>query len=250
MTGATTTLTRERADLLESLAAAPVLPAVHRPRADRRAGAAAADRQRAEPRRADQARRGHRGGLGAVRRGRGRGDEPQLGPRRVDPALAPEPGETLAGVLADYEEVARRTDELVAAARPGRRPRAAGGTVVRAGRPLVGPAGVPAHHRGDRPARRPRRHPAGVDRRPEDDGLTRGDRDRLLHGPARLLQLPPAAFLGRPARLLAAVGRLLALPPALGRVATPWPGSLGRLLRARWRHQPQHRPAPVVPRPL
>src|SRR3712207_8580203 len=44
---------------------------------------------------------------------------------------------------------------------------AAGGAVVQAGRAVVGPAGVPAHRRRDRPARRPRRHPAGVDRRPD-----------------------------------------------------------------------------------
>ena len=86
-------------------------------------------------------------------------------------------GETLAGVLADYEAVAAHTDELVATiARPGRRPRAARGTLVRAERPLVGPPGVPAHHRRDLAARRARRHPAGVDRRSEDDGLTGGQR--------------------------------------------------------------------------
>ena len=43
---------------------------------------------------------------------------------------------------------------------------------------MVGAAGVPARHRRDRAARRPRRHPAGVHRRPEDDGLTRA-RSRL-----------------------------------------------------------------------
>src|SRR3954470_6020791 len=44
--------------------------------------------------------------------------------------------------------------------------------MVRAGPPLVSPPGVPARDRRDRSARRPRRHPAGIDRRPEDDGLT------------------------------------------------------------------------------
>ena len=65
-------------------AAASGLPAVHRAGPDRRAGTAAADGQRAEPGRADQARGGDRGGLDALRRGRGRGDEPQLGPRRLE----------------------------------------------------------------------------------------------------------------------------------------------------------------------
>jgi hypothetical protein len=63
------------------------------------------------------------------------------------------PGETLAGVLSHYEAVTRHTDEL------------------------VGPPRVPARHRRDCSARRPRRHPAGVDRRPEDDGLTRRSSD-------------------------------------------------------------------------
>ena len=85
------------------------------------------------------------------------------------------PDETLAGVLADYAEVAQRTDELVASLPdlnvshplpkapwfpPGDTP--------------VGPPGVPAHHRRDRPARRPRRHHPRVPGRRQDHGLTPG----------------------------------------------------------------------------
>ena len=83
------------------------------------------------------------------------------------------PGETLAGVLEDYAEVARRTDELVASlpdlnvVAP-----AAEGALVPAGRDAVGPPGVPAHHRRDRPARRARRHHPRVPGRREDHGLT------------------------------------------------------------------------------
>ena len=53
--------------------------------------------------------------MGAVRRGRGRGDEPQLGSGRLQPRhWHLQQGETLAGVLADYEAVAAHTDEVVA----------------------------------------------------------------------------------------------------------------------------------------
>ncbi len=82
--------------------------------------------------------------------------------------------ETLEDLLARYAEVAVRTDELVAlAARPRRRPAAAGGAVVRAREGLERAAHGPAHHRRDRPARRARgHHPRGA-RRSEDHGLIR-----------------------------------------------------------------------------
>ena len=87
------------------------------------------------------------------------------------------PDETLAGVLADYEKVAQRTDELVASlpdldvAHPlPSRP------LVPARRDAVGPPGVPAHHRRDRAARRPRRHHPRVPRRRQVHGLTAGER--------------------------------------------------------------------------
>ena len=85
------------------------------------------------------------------------------------------PGETLAGVLADYEEVAQRTDELVASlpdldvAHP--LPKA---PWFPPGDAAVGPPGVPAHHRRDRAARRPRRHHPRGPRRRQDHGLTAG----------------------------------------------------------------------------
>ncbi len=87
-------------------------------------------------------------------------------------------GETLDGLLARYEGVARATDELVLSL-----------PSLDASHPLPeapwfepggasdGPPGVPPHHRRDRTARRARRHHPGDDRRRQDDGLTVG------HGP-------------------------------------------------------------------
>ena len=150
----TTTLTRERADLIESLRPAPAFLRFTVQGLTDEQATAAADRERAQPGRPDQARGGDRGGLDALRRGRRRGDAPQLGPRRAGAGTGTcGPGETLAGVLADYEEVAaahRRPRRH--AARPRRRPPAAGGAVVRARRALVGPPGAPARHRRDRPS--------------------------------------------------------------------------------------------------
>lgn len=81
-------------------------------------------------------------------------------------------GETLAGLLAAYERVARETDELVSTLpdldlvhplpeAPWFEP----------GVELVGAPGAAAHHRGDRAARRARGHHPGVAGRGEDDGL-------------------------------------------------------------------------------
>jgi hypothetical protein len=72
-----------------------------------------------------------------------------------------EPGETLEGLLAAYDAVARDTDALVAAL-----------PVVRTRRRLVGPTGAATHSRRDRPACGPRGHSPRGDRRPEDDGLS------------------------------------------------------------------------------
>ena len=99
MTDATTTLTRRARRPDRVAATAPELPAVHRPRPHRRAGHAAADGQRAQPGRPDQARRGDRGRLGAVHRGRRRGDERRLEPRGLGRDWRFEPGQTLASVL-------------------------------------------------------------------------------------------------------------------------------------------------------
>ena len=108
-------------------------------------------------------------------------------------------GETLADVLAHYDEVAARTDALVAEpARPRRRPPAAPGAVVRAGRAPLRPPGVPAHRRRDRPALRARGHPAGVARRPEDDGLT--DSPDVPHARPRHPVNPPRQGLSGPHR--------------------------------------------------
>ena len=85
------------------------------------------------------------------------------------------PDETLAGVLAGYAEVARRTDELVASLpRPERRPPAAEGPLVPARRTLVGPPGAPAHHRRNRTARRPRRHHPRIPGRGQVHGVAPG----------------------------------------------------------------------------
>ena len=81
-------------------------------------------------------------------------------------------GETLEGVLAEYEAVAAATDELVRTLPdlgvtqplPTR-------ALVPGQSALVGPAGAAAHHRGDGAALRARRHHPRVDRRPEVDGL-------------------------------------------------------------------------------
>jgi hypothetical protein len=89
------------------------------------------------------------------------------------------PSETLAGVLADYAEVARRTDAPGhRAARPERRSPAAEGPLVPARRTVVGPPGVPAHPRRNRAARRPRRHHPRVAGRGQVHGLTPGSRPR------------------------------------------------------------------------
>ncbi len=89
--------------------------------------------------------------------------------------------QTLAGVIADYEKVAQRTDELVRTLPdldashplPGR-------AVVPARRDPLGPARVRPHRRRDRAARGPRGHPARDARRPEDDGLAMGEKDQIL----------------------------------------------------------------------
>ena len=79
---------------------------------------------------------------------------------------------TLADLVARYEDVSRRTDELVASlpslddAHP--LPEA---PWFEAGAQLVGPPDVAAHHRGDGPARRARGHHPRDDRRGEDHGL-------------------------------------------------------------------------------
>ena len=84
--------------------------------------------------------------------------------------------ETLAELLAAYDEVAEATDALLA--NPDldldHRQALPGAAVVRAGRVLVGSSGLRPHHRRDRPARRPRRHHPRDHRRPEVDGLSRG----------------------------------------------------------------------------
>ena len=82
-------------------------------------------------------------------------------------------GETLAGVLAEYEEVARHTDDLVATlpdldadhALP-EAPWFEPGARWSARRVFLHIIAETV------PARRARRHPAGVDRRPEDDGVS------------------------------------------------------------------------------
>ena len=85
------------------------------------------------------------------------------------------PGETLTGVLAEYEDVAKQTDELVATLpdldadhplppAPWNPP---GGALVRAPHPA-------ARRRGDRAARGPRRHHPRVPGRREVHGLTGG----------------------------------------------------------------------------
>ena len=137
------TLTGERADLLESIRRHRYLPALHGPRSDRRAGRAAADRQRAVPGRADQARRRDRRDVDELRRRRCRGDVHRGMERgRLDVAVrhdrrrrpSPAAGELRPGGAADG-----RADRHPARSRsfvP-----AAGGTLVRAGRKLVGHAG-------------------------------------------------------------------------------------------------------------
>ena len=81
-------------------------------------------------------------------------------------------GETLAGVLARYEDVARRTDDVVAslASFDASHPLPEAPWFEPGGR-VVGPAGAPAHHRRDGTTRRPRRHRQGVPRRRQDDGI-------------------------------------------------------------------------------
>ena len=76
------------------------------------------------------------------------------------------PDETLAGVVAHYQEVAgaHRGDAGVAAG-PQRPPRAAEGAVARAGIVVVGAPGDAPHHRRDDAARRPRRHAPRAHRR-------------------------------------------------------------------------------------
>ena len=82
-------------------------------------------------------------------------------------------GETLAGVLAEYETAAAATDELVRTLPDlGATPAAADRTLVRGQCAVVGSAGAAAHHRRDGAARRARRHHPRVDRRPEVDGLS------------------------------------------------------------------------------
>jgi Protein of unknown function (DUF664) len=66
-------------------------------------------------------------------------------------------GETLAGLLDEYEQVARRDRRARGdAARSGGLPPATRGSLVRAGRALVGTPSAAPRDRGDRPARRSR----------------------------------------------------------------------------------------------
>ena len=83
--------------------------------------------------------------------------------------------ETLAGVLAEYEKIAARTDELVRTCDLDAEQPLARGAVVPAERHPLGAPGVRAHRGRDRAARGARGHPAGDPRRSEDDGLSRGD---------------------------------------------------------------------------
>ena len=84
-----------------------------------------------------------------------------------------EDDETLEMLVAAYDEVAARTDRLVSSLPSlGRVPATPRGPLVPARCPLVSPPGVAPHHRRVRSARRSRRHPPGVHRRSEDDGLT------------------------------------------------------------------------------
>ncbi len=71
---------------------------------------------------------------------------------------------------------------------------AARGAVVRARRAPFGPPRLSAHRRRDRPARRARRHPPGVPGRPEDDGLrpVRARRTRRSRARARAAGRPVA----------------------------------------------------------
>ena len=82
-------------------------------------------------------------------------------------------GETLAGLLDQYDEVARHTEEVVDSlssldsSHPLPR-----GAVVRGGRPVVRSPRPAAHPGRDGTARRPCRHHPGVARRSQDHGLT------------------------------------------------------------------------------
>ncbi len=92
-------------------------------------------------------------------------------------------GDSLASLLEGYENVARRTDELVASldsldtSQP--LPEA---PWFEPGAKLVGPTGASTHHRRNGPARRPRRHHSGVDRRRQNDGVTGSDPTRPPDG--------------------------------------------------------------------
>lgn len=172
----TSTLTSERADLLEALA-------THRFHLTHTVQDLTDDQARLRPTVSQLSLGGlvkhvaatERGWIDFVLRGASAfpaPDEELWAARELEFTLLPD--ETLEGVLAVYAEVAARTDELVRTLPSlGRRAPAARGAVVRAGRLVVGPAGAGARRRRDRPARRPRRHPAGDDRRPEVHGLTR-----------------------------------------------------------------------------
>jgi len=158
----TTTISGERVDLLASLAKARHFLRFTHPRPHRRAGTAADHRQRAHARRADQAR------PTAVERNWQRfiAEGPSIAPdfnamTEEDYAewangfklLA---DETLAGVLAEYEEAAKRTDQLVATfPGPGRVARAAARAVAAAGRVLVPPRRTLLHIAHVRPPSTP-----------------------------------------------------------------------------------------------
>ena len=94
-----------------------------------------------------------------------------------------ESGDTVASVLARYDEVAARVDALdPQPARSGRVAPAARGAVVPGREELDRPARRAPPHRRDGPALRPRRHPAGVHRRRQDHGLSPGGWRRECRG--------------------------------------------------------------------
>ena len=137
----------------------------------------------AEHRRPDQARRPHRVGMGRLHRLRpdGAGVQRRVRLRKARlRGFRMEQGETLASLLERYDEVARRTDDLVAtlpdldASHP--LPEA---PWFEPGAQLVGAARGAAHHRRDGPARRPRRHRPRGDRRIAHDGLNQPGRSAL-----------------------------------------------------------------------
>ena len=124
-----------------------------------------------------------------------------------------QPGETMAGVLARYAEVAAETDAIVAGisdlGQPVPVPQGVPVVPRRRGG-LVGPVGAAPPHRGDRPPQRPRRHRARV-----------GGRGHRLpaHGGRRGLAGEPLdAALGAQRRRLTA---RQPSPPAFRRPASP-----------------------------